>query len=407
MNLSEGFRLAYQTVKANKLRTFLTTLGIVIGVMAVIGMMSIINALDRYMNEALSAIGGNTFFVQKHPAVQMGRLDAKYRNRKNITLDHAKAIERNATAVGMVSPESYTFGKEIKSADLSTNPNVLVHGGDRYWLEGNGQFVNEGRFINEEDVDHRRMVIVLGADVVEKIFPYSYAVEEEVRIDGIKFRVIGVLDRKGEILGGSQDNMVIIPISTFSKIFGQKRSIGITVKAKSSDLFNEAMDQTIAILRVARKVPPGKENDFEVITQDSIMDTLKNLTGFVFIAAVVICSISLLVGGIGIMNIMLVSVTERTREIGVRKAIGAKRRDILSQFLIEAMGICMFGGIIGIIIGAIIGVIISGVLKLPPTIPVWSIFLGAGFSLMIGLIFGVYPALKAARLNPIEALRYE
>jgi len=167
------------------------------------------------------------------------------------------------------------------------------------------------------------------------------------------------------------------------------------------------MDQITGILRVARKVPPGQPNDFEVITQDSIMDTLKQFTGFIFIAAVVICGISLLVGGIGIMNIMLVAVTERTREIGIRKAVGAKKRHILNQFLTESIGICLFGGLIGVILGVVIGVLIAAALKLPPTIPLWSVFLGVGFSLMIGLIFGVYPAMKAARLNPIEALRYE
>jgi len=199
----------------------------------------------------------------------------------------------------------------------------------------------------------------------------------------------------------------VIPISTFMKLYGSNRSVGISVKAKNRELFQEAMDQTISILRMVRKVRPGEPNDFEVVTQDSVMQTLKKLTGFIFVAAVVICAISLLVGGIGIMNIMLVAVTERTREIGIRKAIGAKRIHILYQFITETIAICLAGGIIGVIFGLVIGAVAGLALKIPPTIPLWSIFLGVGFSIGIGLAFGIYPSMKAARLNPIEALRYE
>ncbi len=407
MNFDEGFRLAWQTVKTNKLRSFLTTLGIVIGVMAVIGMMSTINALDRYMTQELSAIGGNVFWVQKFPAVQMGRLDRKYRLRKDLKVEHAEAIKRKATLVEAVSAELYWFGKQVRYKNEITNPNIIVYGGDEYWADVNGKALSEGRFITADDVLHRRNVIVLGMDVVDKLFPFLYPVGQNVKIDGIRYEVIGVMERKGQFLGNSQDNFVTIPQTTFTKIFGEQHSIGIAVKAKSTELLSEAMDQVTNILRIARKVPAGAENDFEVVTADSVMDTLRTMTGFVFIAAVVICAISLLVGGIGIMNIMLVSVTERTREIGIRKAIGAKRRHILSQFLTEAIGICLFGGLIGIILGVVIGVVVAQAFKLPPVIPVWSIFVGVGFSLVIGVVFGTYPAMKAAKLDPIEALRYE
>ncbi|MBL7135272.1 MAG: ABC transporter permease [Candidatus Marinimicrobia bacterium] len=407
MNFEEGLRLAYQTVKSNKLRTFLTTLGIVIGVMAVIGMMSIIDALERHMTQTLSAVGGSVFWVQKYPAVRIGHLDRKYRNRKNITVEHARAVKRLAKAVGAVSPEFYTLGKQIKYKDESTNPNIIIYGGDENWAEVNDRYISEGRLFIKEDIYHKRYVAVIGSDIVEKLFPFSYPVGERIKIGNIRFEVVGVIDKKGEIFGNTQDNLVTIPYSTFRKVFGTKRTINIGIKAKSVELIPEAIDQTISALRIARKVPPGAENDFEIVTQDSIMDTLKNLTGFVFIAAVVICGISLLVGGIGIMNIMLVSVTERTREIGIRKAIGAKRKHILFQFMTESIGICIFGGIIGVILGVVVGLFISAALKLPPTIPVWSIFLGLGFSLLIGVVFGVYPAMKAARLDPIEALRHE
>ena len=407
MNFDEGFRLAFQTVKANKMRTFLTMLGIVIGVMSIIGMMSIIDALDRYMTQTLSAIGGNVFWIQKFPAVQMGHLDRKYRLRKDLKLEHAEAISRRATLIQAVSAENYQWGKQVKYKKEATNPNVMVYGGDQWWAEVNGINIREGRAINEMDLRHRRNIVLLGADVVDKLFPFVYPVGENVLIDGHRFEVAGITERRGNIFGQSQDNFVTIPYSTFTKYYGENQSIGIAVKAKSTELVPEAMDQVTAILRIVRKVPPGEDNDFEVITADSVMDTLRNLTGFVFIAAVVICAISLVVGGIGIMNIMLVSVTERTREIGIRKAVGAKKRHILNQFLTEAVGICLMGGLIGVIFGAIVGVLIGRALKLPPVIPIWSVLLGVGFSLLIGIIFGTYPAMKAAKLDPIEALRYE
>ncbi|MFH2027210.1 MAG: FtsX-like permease family protein, partial [bacterium] len=305
-----------------------------------------------------------------------------------------------------VSAEIAIWGKQIKYQDNATNPNTLLYGGDEYWADVNGRYISEGRFFTKEEIYRKEYVALLGDDITEKLFPFTYPVGEYIKIDGIRFKVIGLIEAQGELLGNSRDNMVVIPFETFTKSYGEMRSINIAVKTLPNQM-SQGMDEVTGILRIARKVPSGTPNDFELITQDSIMDTLKNLTGFVFIAAVVICGISLLVGGIGIMNIMLVSVTERTREIGIRKAVGAKKRHILNQFLTEAIGICLFGGLIGVILGITIGVLIAAALKLPPTIPMWSVFLGLGFSLMIGLIFGVYPAMKAARLDPIEALRWE
>jgi len=406
MNYDEEFKLAWQTVKSNKMRTFLTTLGIVIGVMSVIGMMSIINALEQHMINALSGVGGDIFWVQKYPAVRMGHLSKEIRMRKDLKFSDVEAIRDRATKIRSVSAEIATYGKQIKYQDNITNPNIMLYGGDEYWADVNGRYISEGRFFTKEEIYRKEHVALLGNDVTEKLFPFTYPVGESIKIDGIRYNVIGLIESQGELLGNSRDNMVVIPFDTFTKNYGEMRSINIAVKTLP-DQMSQGMDQVTGILRIARKVPPGTPNDFELITQDSIMDTLKNLTGFVFIAAVVICGISLLVGGIGIMNIMLVSVTERTREIGIRKAVGAKKRHILNQFLTESIGICLFGGLIGVLLGIIIGVLIAAALKLPPTIPMWSVFLGVGFSLMIGLVFGVYPAMKAARLDPIEALRWE
>jgi len=406
VNFEEGLSLAWQTVRANRLRTFLTTLGIVIGVMSVIGMMSIINALDRYMTNTLSAIGGNVFWIQKYPAVQMGRLDRKYLNRKDLKLEHAQAIRRSATEIAAVSAEIMIWGKQIRHKDLTTNPNVQVYGGDDYWLEVNGRYICEGRFFTAEEIRHKRAVIIMGQDVTDKLFPFASPLGQTIKIDNIRYEIIGVLESMGKMFGESQDNLVVLPYGTFTRQYGEWRSIGIAVKALP-DRLAAAMSQVEGILRLARKVPPGAESDFEIVTSDSIMSTLRNLTGFVFIAAVIICAISLLVGGIGIMNIMLVAVTERTREIGIRKAIGAKKRHIRNQFLTESIGICLAGGVTGVLLGIVIGIAIGRALRLPPVIPIWSVVLGLSFSILIGLIFGVYPAMKAARLDPIEALRYE
>jgi len=408
MNFDEGFRLAISTIKAHKLRSFLTTLGIIIGVMAVIGMMSIIGALEQYMRETLSVLGGSSFTVQKYPAVQMGKLDEKYHNRDDITFEQLEKMKRyDFQAIDKLSPVEIEFSGRIKYRDESTKPTIQTWCADPNWLETQNRHIKDGRFFTEYDMEHRRHVMVLGIDVAEELFPYLDPIGKEVKAMGKKFKIVGLLDEKGQVFGQSQDNLVAIPMSTFKKIFGKNRNIAITVKAKSPELVPEAMEEAIRALRVIRKVPPGEENDFEIATQDSVMNTLKDLTGFVFIAAVVICGISLIVGGIGIMNIMLVSVRERTREIGVRKAIGARKRDILNQFLTEAIILCLVGGVLGVLAGAGIGAIVSAFLHMPPVIPVWSIALGLGFSLIIGILFGVYPAMTAARLDPIDALRYE
>jgi putative ABC transport system permease protein len=408
MNFGEGFRLAISTIKAHKLRSFLTTLGIIIGVMAVIGMMSIIGALEQYMRETLSVLGGSSFTVQKYPAVQMGKLDEKYHNRDDITFEQLEKMKRyDFQAIDKLSPVEIEFSGRIKYRDESTKPTIQTWCADPNWLETQNRHIKDGRFFTEYDMEHRRHVMVLGIDVAEELFPYLDPIGKEVKAMGKKFKIVGLLDEKGQVFGQSQDNLVAIPMSTFKKIFGKNRNIAITVKAKSPELVPEAMEEAIRALRVIRKVPPGEENDFEIATQDSVMNTLKDLTGFVFIAAVVICGISLIVGGIGIMNIMLVSVRERTREIGVRKAIGARKRDILNQFLTEAIILCLVGGVLGVLAGAGIGAIVSAFLHMPPVIPVWSIALGLGFSLIIGILFGVYPAMTAAQLDPIDALRYE
>ena len=407
MEFKESLSVALDALRANKMRSTLTTLGIIIGVTTIIGMISIIQGLQNYMVDQLSVLGSNTFQVQKDPPIQMGHLDEKFRNRKILTLEHAYAIKEYASLVQSVGPETWDWGQVIKFKDKKTNPDVLIIGVTPEFQAANNYFTDEGRFINDSDVEFNRMVTVLGLDIVEILFPHTSPLGQYVRIGANKFKVVGTTERQGSSFGESQDNRVLLPITSFHKIFGDRRSLNITVQVKDPTRMEEAIEQVIGILRAVRKVPPGEPNDFEIFTSETLIETFNEMSLYVKIAAIGIAFISLLVGGIGIMNIMLVSVTERTREIGIRKAIGAKRRDVLWQFITDAVILGNLGGMLGIILGIVIGVFIGSVTPLPTAIPIWAVILGLGFCTTIGLFFGIYPAAKAARLDPIVALRYE
>lgn len=407
MYIKESFGIALSALRTNKMRSILTTLGIVIGVMTVIGMMTIIRGINATVESELALIGTNTFYVRKFPAIVTHATMRQYRNRKDVTIEQADAIRDRATMVSRVTPELYSGGQRARFGGEKTNANVTVIGGAEEWQLVNGRYVDQGRFLNAMDVRASRNVCVIGKDIVETLFPFKNPIDMEIRVGPEKFKVIGVLEEKGSTFGQSEDNYAIIPYSTFQHVFGKNQFVQIAIQAKRPEALEATLDEVIGILRVERKVPPGEENDFEILTKDSLMDTWRNLTKVVFAAAVGIAMISLLVGGIGIMNIMLVSVTERTREIGIRKAIGAKRRDVLWQFIVEAIVLSAIGGVIGILLGLGLGKLVGAISPLPAAVPVWAIFAGLGFSSIVGLFFGIYPAAKAARLDPIVALRYE
>ena len=257
------------------------------------------------------------------------------------------------------------------------------------------------------DVQQNRQVVVIGQDIIDQLFPYQSPVGEEITLDGRRYQVIGTLEKNGSSFGESQDNRIVIPLSTFMKFYGQNRSLNITVEATSPELMDTAIEQVIGVLRAVRKVPPGEPNDFEIWTSDTLIETFNKMTSAVRIGALVIVSFSLLVAGIGIMNIMLVSIRERTKEIGIRMAIGAKRKDILYQFLVEAIFLSEIGGLIGILAGVGIGQLVALVSPVPASIPVVTIIVGFVFCSLVGLVFGVYPAAKASKMDPIESLRYE
>ncbi|GBD95123.1 macrolide export ATP-binding/permease protein MacB [bacterium BMS3Abin05] len=406
MDLHESLWMAIESIRTNKARAILTTIGIVFGVLAIIAMQTLVQGFNTKVGKELSIIGSSTFYVQKYPAIRTGHMQ-KYRNRKNITMKEVNAIEARATLLKLVSPDDDQFGITVKYRDRHTNPMVMAKGGNEFWALVSGYMLKEGRFITHDDVRGNRNVVILGMDVVDKLFPFEDPLGKSVLMNGHKMRVIGVFEEKGKIFGFSQDNVIFMPITTFFRYFGTRRSISIAMQADRPQLIPAAIDQVTGILRAVRKVPPGKPNDFEIVTRESLLDTWNKISSYISIVATAIAAMSLLVGGIGIMNIMLVTVTERTREIGIRKAIGAKRKDILWQFIVEAVILSEIGGIIGVILGVGGGKILGIALRMPSAVPIWAVLLAIGFSSLIGLFFGIYPASKAAKLNPIEALRYE
>jgi len=408
MQLSESLDLALGAIRSNKLRSFLTLLGIIIGVMTIIAMQSLITGLRKSMYEQLNILGTNVFNIQKYPAVGMGHgWWEKYRNRKDLTYEQAMAVRERVKAATAVSADVDTWGQEIRYKDKKTLNNVSVMGTTPEFIDNAGYEIATGRFLTQQDLDYNARVAIIGVDVLDKLFGSENPLGLNIKIKGERFEIIGVFAKKGSIFGNSLDNLVVMPFFSFEKMYGKERSISMTVQAASADRMEEAIEQTIGVLRAVRKVPPGKDNDFEIVTNNTLTDFFDNMTKYVRIVAIAIASISLLVAGVGIMNIMLVSVTERTREIGIRKSIGAKRRDILWQFLIEAVVLSEVGGIIGILVGLGIGKLVQALSPIPAAIPIWTVFMGLIFCSFVGLLFGVYPATKAARLDPITALRYE
>jgi putative ABC transport system permease protein len=407
----EFLRIAFRSVLSNKLRSGLTLLGVVIGVWAITSMQAVVSGFDRAMEEELSVLGSETFVVQKFPPVNVGHNWWKYARRKNLTYEDAVFLQNTAQYIQAATAVEERGGQVIKYHDKKTAPTVQVVGTMAEYLLTQKQDLAAGRFLTNDDVERTRQVAILGRDVVSELFPYRDPVDERILVGDQGFLVIGVLNQAASTFGQSADNVVIIPITAYEKIYTSGRhrhsSTGLFLRAWETQSVEQAIDETVALLRVRRKVPLGEENDFEVVTAESIMNTMMDFTRYIRIAAIGIAGISLLVAGIGIMNIMLVSVMERTREIGTRKAVGARRRDILIQFLIEAVILSEFGAIIGILFGALTALFLSPVLDMQAGIPGWAMIAALGYCSAIGIFFGLYPANKASKLDPIDALRYE
>jgi len=405
MEFRESARIALSALRANKLRSFLTLLGTIVGVTAVIALISLIQGANKYVSEKLVSQGANVFWVDKFGLILDNDKFNEALKRKDLELADAEAVQSNARLAAAVR------AKKDRQADVRYGSErvrrVPIQGMWGDYVAVDRIELQEGRHLTSADINRRRAVCVLGYEVWEKLFKGQTAAGREVRIGPNTFDVVGVAEKKGSFLGQSQDNFVIVPLGASDKIWGRRGSLEIGVLAKDAPSFELAQDEARAILRARRHVEPGKDDDFGITTAEMFMDLYRNLTGAIFIVFVGVAAISLVVGGIVIMNIMMVSVTERTREIGIRKALGAKKSDILMQFLVESATLSLTGGAIGVALGAGLALLVAAVTPMPAEVSVLAVILGLAMSTSIGLIFGIYPAMRAARLDPIVALRFE
>lgn len=408
MNIIEVFRQAADSLRANKLRSSLTLLAIAVGVFAIISANTAVLVLDTYFKDTLSLMGGDVITVSKYPAIRMGGENwEEYRNRKDITVQQMERLQDLSRFASEVGPNKTYRTTRVSFGELETEPNINIRGGNQYYLSNNAYDIEEGRNFMVEDIDYYRSVAIIGADVKTALFEQESPLGKVIRVEGRPYTVIGVTEPKGNVFGQTLDRFVVMPYSTLEGIYGRNQNIGIQVRAGSVDKLENVIDEITGILRAVRKVNPENSNDFEVSTNESLSSVFDSFTGILYMIGFVVGGVVLLGAGIGVMNIMLVSVTERTREIGVRKAVGATRKAIVSQFLMESIAICQIGGIIGIILGAALGNGAALWLESGVVIP-WSSAVGGVVGMtVVGVLFGVYPAFKASRLDPIESLRYE
>jgi putative ABC transport system permease protein len=414
MRFAELLAMSLGSLLSSKLRSVLTLVGIVAGVASIIAVMTAISVVQSTMEKEMSVLGTQVFQVQKWPA-GFNSPDQRRRamRRPPLTLEEADAIREQVGSVDLVGAELWDFGYKVEYGGEETNPNVSICGGTPEYAANNTHFVGLGRNLSAMDIRSGRHVAVIGHAIAQKLFPFVDPVGKNVRLDGRKYEVIGVFDEKKSAFGSGYDNYVLIPVSAFLDTYGMTtrdgfaRSVNITVRAKSPALIDDAIDETTQVLRRIRGVRPGEENNFDFFNSQSLITQFNDLTAKVKIAAFLIGIVALVVAGIGIMNIMLVSVTERTKEIGIRKSLGANPTDILSQFLLEAVILCNLGGIVGIMVGFGLGNVMTFFTSFEARVPLqWAGF-GLVFCSTVGVVFGLVPAIRASRLRPIDALRYE
>ena len=408
MKIRELVIQASTSLRSNLLRSWLTTMGVAVGVFSIIAVMTALQAIDQSVATGLSSLGANTFEIQKYPATFFGGHGRnRFINRPDITYDEGLAFKRlmqgKAKNIGLKISQS---GNQAIYENRSTNPDVTLFGADENFAVANGFDIDTGRNLIENDILYSRNVIVIGHEIRNTLFPNGEnPVGRSIRMNGEVYRIIGVFMKKGAAFGQSQDNLAAIPITRYIDHIDLKRSISITVEAASPKEYQATIDQSTGSMRVARGLAIREDNDFEFRTNESLVESFRDFQKTISIGAFIISFMALITAGVGIMNIMLVSVTERTREIGIRKSIGAPATSILRQFLLEALFLSLTGGLIGIILGTGTGNLVAMAFNLPPLIPWLWIVISIAVCSAIGVSFGIFPAYKAAGLNPVEALR--
>jgi putative ABC transport system permease protein len=403
----EAAMIALGAIWSNKLRSFLTVLGNIVAVTSIIAVVSLVQGMNGYVTSAiLSGVGADNFTIQRMPIVRSEADEERVRNNPRISLQDAAAVRKYGEHIGAVAAQTQsratmTYGNESLEG-------AQVQGVSRDYVNFGTFNAEQGRLISPAEIDAHRPVAVLGWEVADKLFGPAEPLEKSIKIGSLHFRVVGVSEKKGSFLGNSQDNFAIIPLGVFRKMFGSRGfGMQLLVKPTSPELVTTAMDDATVAMRIERRLRPNEPDNFGMFTSDTFLDLYKTATNGIFAVLIGVVALSLVVGGIVIMNIMLMVVSERTREIGLRKALGARRRDIVWQILTESVTLSIFGGIVGISLGFGLALLISKFSPLPASVELWSVAMGIGITALVGLFFGLYPAIRAASLDPIEALRRE
>ena len=404
--LLESIAIALQAIWANKLRSFMTVLGNIVAVASIVIVVSLIQGMNAMVSRAIvTDVGADSFTIQRLPPVRTEEDEEQTRNNPLITLAEADAIRRFSPTIASVMAQAQQRGT-ITYRDRVLD-NVQVQGVTRAYLDFATFDAERGRVMSAVEVERNRPVVLLGWDVADELFGEVSPLERIIKIQGVHFRVVGVSERKGGVFGASMDGFAVIPVGSHLKLFGARQSLSLMVKPTSPALLPLAMDDATVALRVARRLKPSDPDNFGIFTSDTLLGVYRQATAGIFTVLVGVVALSLLVGGIVIMNIMLMVVTDRTREIGLRKAVGARRKDILSQVLTESVTLSTVGGVVGILLGFLAAQVIAAFTPLPARLELWSVILGIGIAAAVGLFFGAYPASRAADLDPIEALRRE
>jgi putative ABC transport system permease protein len=402
----EAAVIALNAIWTNKLRSFLTVLGNIVAVTSIIAVVSLVQGMNAYVSDAIiSDVGADNFTIQRAPVVRTQEDEERIRNNPRITLRDADAVRKFSDNISAVNAQAGANARvTYKNVSLD---GISVTGVSRDYISFSTYNAEAGRLINPVEIDRDRPLTVLGWQTADRLFGPADPIDKIIKIGGLHFRVVGVSEKKGSVFGRSQDEFAIIPLGLFQKMFGARPSLEIVVKPKSPEVVKAAMDDATVALRIERRLRAAERDNFGMFTSDTLLGIYEQATRGIFAVLIGVVALSLVVGGIVIMNIMLMVVTERTREIGLRKALGARRRDIVWQILTESVTLSIMGGVIGTTLGFGLALLISKLSPLPASVQVWSVMMGLGITALVGLFFGMYPAMRAAALDPIEALRRE